>query len=66
MQDLFSKHAIRSGRILLNLCEDHLKDMGVTKVGHRLEILGNIVELRKRAGLVSQELFRDIHVLIDQ
>ena len=49
MQDLFDEHAVESGRGLLRLEEDHLKEMGVAKVGHRLQLCEHLRELRRAA-----------------
>lgn len=54
-QSLFVEHAINSGRVLLALNEQHLREMGVAKIGHRLEILGNLGALKRRAVPVATE-----------
>lgn len=61
---MFSEHAIRSGRLLLALEESHLKEMGVVKVGHRLDILEAIHALRREAGLVSKHKFISLPTLL--
>ena len=48
------------------LQEEHLKEMGVSRVGHRLELVKAIEELRREAGLVSRERYMDISTLIMQ
>ena len=54
LQHNFTDHAIRSGSLLLSLEESHLKEMGIVKVGHRLEIMEAIHKLRREAGLVNK------------
>ena len=53
---------MESGRCLLRLQEAHLKEMGVAKVGHRLELVDRISELRSAAGVVGESL--DIDCLL--
>lgn len=50
----------------MELQEEHLKEMGVTCVGHRLELVQAIEELRKEAGLVSREKYVDVSTLMIQ
>lgn len=54
---IFEEHQVLSGRILMQLTEEHLKEMGVRKVGHRLALLGSLDELKRREawGSVSGE-----------
>ena len=47
----FTEHAVTSGRILLQLTEDHLKEMGVRKVGHRITLCTRLNELRREEGI---------------
>jgi len=65
-QQAFRDHDIVSGNILAQLCENHLKEMGVGRVGHRLELLGQIDQLRSKAGLVQRSKFVDIPTLLKQ
>ena len=53
MQGSFEKHAIESGRELLQLKEEHLKEMGVGNVGHRLRLCEHIRELRRSAKVTA-------------
>ncbi|XP_065885749.1 uncharacterized protein [Dysidea avara] len=64
--ELFKEHVIKSGRQLLSLTEDHLKEVGVKKLGDRLDLAYHIDELRKRAGWVSRAAFVDIPDLLHQ
>ena len=66
LQQNFKDHAIRSGRLLLSLEESHLKEMGVVKVGHRLEIMEGIRELRREAGLLNKYKFIDLPTLVSE
>lgn len=50
----------------MSLQEDHLKEMGVTCVGQRLDMVKAIGDLRKEAGLVSREKYVDISSLMMQ
>ena len=50
LQAMFEEHGVESGRGLLQLEEAHLKEMGVSKVGHRLELCEQLRELRGMAG----------------
>ena len=43
----FQLHAITSGEILLELHEEHLKELGVVKIGHRVLLQKKIRELGK-------------------
>ena len=63
---LFKQQEITTGRRLLSLQEEHLKEIGVIKVGHRLELSFQIDELRKAAGWVSRAAFVDIPTLLNQ
>ena len=63
---LFKQHEITTGKRLLSLTEEHLKEIGVIKVGHRLELTLHIDELRKAAGWVSRAAFVDIPTLLNQ
>ena len=47
---LFAAHDINSGSILLQLTEEHLKEMGVKKIGRRILLTTKLNELRKEAG----------------
>ena len=64
LQPNFNEHAIRSGNLLLTLEESHLKEMGVVKVGHRLEIMEAIHGLRREAGLINKYKFIDLPTLL--
>ena len=66
LQGLFKEHSIRTGRLLLSLEESHLQEMGVAKVGHRLEIMEGINQLRKEAGLIERSRLVDIKSLLKQ
>ena len=65
---LFRQQNITTGRRLLSLTEEHLKEIGkgMITVGNRLEILFHIDELRKAAGWVSRTAFVDIPTLLNQ
>ena len=65
-QEAFCDNDIGSGHVLLQLCEEHMKEMGVKIVGHRLELLRQIDKLRNRAGFVSQATFIDTPTLLKQ
>jgi hypothetical protein len=58
-QDSFQKHAIESGRELLQLKEGHLKEMGVGKVGHRLRLCEHLRELRRLAKVTADGVDMD-------
>ena len=66
LQQNFKDHSIRTGNILLTLEESHLKEMGVLKVGHRLEIMEGIHSLRREAGLVNKYKFIDLPTLMTE
>ncbi len=59
------EHAI-CGNSLVGLQEEHLKEIGVLKVGHRLKLLKCIDELRRDADLVSREKYADISILMTE
>ena len=65
-QEAFCDHDIGSGHVLLQLCEEHMKEMGVKIVGHRLELLRQIDKLRNKAGFVSQATFINTPTLLKQ
>ena len=48
---LFAEHEINSGSILLQLTEEHLKEMGIKKIGRRIFLATRLNELRKESGL---------------
>ena len=63
---MFRQHAVRSGKLLLALEEDHLKEMGVVTVGHRLEMMESIHELQREAGLLDKYRFIDLPTLLTE
>ena len=65
---LFRQQDITTGRRLLSLTEEQLKEIGksIITVGHRLELSFQIDELRKAAGWVSRAGFVDIPTLLNQ
>ncbi len=63
---MFKNHSIRTGKLLLSLEEEHLKEMGLFTVGHRLEIMEAIHELRQNAGLVDNSKLVDVKTLLKQ
>lgn len=63
---LFQQQAITTGRRLLSLTEEHLKEIGVVIIGHRLELSYHIDELRKSAGWISTAAFVDVPTLLNQ
>lgn len=65
-KSLFKQHAITTGRRLLSLTEEHLKEIGVVKVGHRIELMSQIDGLRKAVGWVSKAAFVDLPTLLNQ
>ena len=50
----FYLQAVTSGKILLQLSQEDLKEMGVKKVGHRLTLCNALDELRNAAGMVPK------------
>lgn len=56
-QLVVEEHAVTSGAVLLQLTEEHLKEMGVWSVGHRLEMVGALERLRLEAGLLPRAQF---------
>ena len=46
----------------MRLQEAHLKEMGVAKVGHRLELAARVSELRRAAGVTGDGI--DVHSLL--
>lgn len=63
---MFRNHSIRTGRLLLTLEESHLLEMGITSVGHRLEIMDALNHLRQDAGLVDRSKLVGIKTLMKQ
>ena len=63
---LFRQQALSTGRRLLSLTEEHLKEIGITTVGDRIEMMFQIDELRKTAGWVSRAAFVDLPTLLNQ
>lgn len=66
IQPLFREHAISSGWLLMRLEESHLKEMGVSKVGHRFCLVQAIRQLRKDAGLFDTRELGDLHALLTE
>ena len=66
VQGVFESHDVQRGCVLLRLEEEHLKEMGLNKVGSRLIVLEAIEELRRLAGVVDRQRYTDIEALIDQ
>ena len=46
---MFEEHGIETGHVLLQLEEEHIKEIGVVKVGHRLLLCEQLRELRRLA-----------------
>lgn len=66
VQKCFKEHSVRCGESVVALEEEHLKEMGVVSVGHRLELIKAIEELRKECGFVSREKYVDVAYVISQ
>ena len=66
VQPMFKEHSIRSGRLLLSLEESHLKEMGVARVGHRLEIMEGLHQLQTEAGEICRRKYVDVPSLMKQ
>lgn len=66
VQENFEEHAIRCGQSLVSLTEADLKEIGVAKVGHRLELMEAIEQLRKEGALLSRDKFVDMNSLLTQ
>ncbi len=60
----FREQQIHSGSILLQLTEDHLKEMGVSTVGERLSLITAIDKLRLETGLSPSAKFFDSNHLL--
>lgn len=63
---IFEEQNISKGSVLLRLEEEHLKEMGIVKVGDRLLLLEALDDLRKRAGLVPSVTHVEVDTLVDQ
>ena len=50
-------HCVTSGDVLLRLTEEHLKEMGIKTVGHRLKIVNALESLRLQSGLLPRAQF---------
>ena len=55
-----------SGEILLSLTEEHLKEMGVASVGHRLKLSKAIEDLRRECGLLSRDRYTNVDHIMSQ
>ena len=64
LQSLFEEQGVCSGRVLLQLSEASLKEMGVSKVGHRLGIADCVQQLCSSANVVPAVGLVDIPSLI--
>lgn len=62
LQPLFKEQGVCSGEVLVQLTDAHLKEMGVTKVGHRLGIASCIRRLCKRDRQVTGDSLANIDV----
>ena len=62
----FLNHKICSGKALLRVTEEHLKEIGFVAVGERLEVLDSIDRLRGRAGVTRLGAFVDAPSLLEQ
>ena len=51
------EHCVTSGDVLLRLTEEHLKEMGMRVVGHRLKVVDALEGLRLQSGLLPQAQF---------
>ena len=60
----FREQQINSGSILLQLTEDHFKEMGVSTVGERLALVTAIDKLRLETGLSPSAKFFDSNHLL--
>lgn len=59
-------HKVCSGKALLRVTEEHLKEIGFVVVGERLEMLDAIDRLRARAGVSRLGAFVDAPSLLEQ
>lgn len=50
--EAFEIHAITNGKILLQLTQENLKDIGINRVGHRVVVSNALDEMRNLVGMV--------------
>ena len=65
-QPLFEKHCITSGSVLLQVTEEHLLQMGITCVGHRLSLINAIDSLRAKCGFLPNAKYTDVNHLLNE
>ena len=63
---LLAEQCITSGALLLQLTEDHFKEMGVTIIGHRLALVNAIDKLRMEAGFLPSAKFGNVGYLLEE
>ena len=64
--DTFATHAITNGRTLLQLTQEHMKEMGISKIGHRVAVSNALDKLRSAAGMVPKALYLSAVEFIDR
>ena len=62
---LFAEHEITCGAVLLQLTDEHFKEMGLTKVGARLRLTIALDKLRLEAGFFPTAKFSDSNYLLN-
>lgn len=62
---LLLEQRIDSGAVLLQLTEEHFKDMGISSIGERLALVNAIDRLRIGAGYSPSAKFFDTSHLLD-
>lgn len=64
--DSFKDQFIISGSVLLQLTEEHLEQMGISCIGHRLMLINAIDQLRHKAGLLPSAKFVNVDYLLEE
>ena len=63
---VFKEQCINTGSVLLQVTEDHLKEMCIRCIGHRLILVNGIDVLRHKAGLLPSAKFVNVRYLLEE
>ena len=65
-ESLLKEHSILSGAELLQLTEEHFKEMGVSSIGKRLLLVNALDRLRLEAGFYPNAKYCNTSCLLDE
>lgn len=63
---LFENQCITTGPLLLQVTEEHLSQLGISCIGHRLSLINSIDSLRQKCRLLPNAKYVDVNFLLDE